>query len=219
MKKSARRSQKKNTKLEKEIIKSAKGARLTRGMSATNAVRAAKMHYSPSNITAGVTAQFGSYELQFDQLSGYADFAAVFDCYRIRKAKFQFFPHANVHNLTEVNTAAVAACRPILTAVDYDDSNTPSSIDELEQFNSVQVHDPYKPFALTFKPKPAGGVYAGGVTLGYSQLNDDTWIDCANDDVVHYGLKWGTYANGASQTVFQSWKVFVTAWVEFRQPR
>lgn len=183
-----------------------------------DAPRCVRLTWDAGRITAGVTAQFGSFEFQLDQFSGFADYAAVFDSYRLKKIRATFIPNVNTHSLTGM-VAGTLRVAPIVTVIDYDDSNIPSSIDELLQFSTSKVQQPFQPFALEFKPRPATALYAGGVTPGYAQASPNTWIDCANDDVSHYGMKWGSIATGASQTVFQEWKVFFEGWFEFRQPR
>lgn len=184
-----------------------------------DAPRCTELHYQAGIISAGVTAQFGSFEFQLDQFSGYADYSATFDAYRLRKVRLDFIPHCNTHNLAVVAPTTTNSIRPICTVLDFDDSNVPSSIVELEQYQTFKEHDPLSTFSIVLKPRPQLALYAGGVTLGYSPSSPNTWIDAANDDVVHYGVKWGTRPNGASQTTFQTWSVQVTGWFEFRQPR
>lgn len=213
----------KNARGSQTLAKTSQVVKIPRGMKQSYSAdkpRAIKMHYAVGGyINAAVPDAFGSFEFQLDQFSGYADLAAVFDAYRLTKVSVEFFPRSNTHNLAITATATTQNCPPIVTVIDYDDSNTPSSMTELEQFTTYKVHESFRPFKVTFRPRPALALYAGGVTPGYAQASPDTWIDCANDDVAHYGLKWGVFNGSASQTSFQAWKVVVTGWFEFRQPR
>jgi hypothetical protein len=200
-------------------MKSSRKARGSRGGFGTQSPRKVKLHYQATGAVSGVTAQFGSYEFQLDQFSGYADWVSVSDAYRLLKIRMKFIPKVNVQSLTTKAVTTTSQISYIILVKDYDDSTTPTSITELLEYNEPIIPSMFEPFEVELKPKVSGAVFAGGVTNGYAQLPSTTWLDAANDDIAHYGVKWGTGATGASQTTFQEWYVFVTGWFEFRQPR
>lgn len=199
--------------------KSRRRGRGGRGGFGTDAPRKVKMHYQAGGVVSGVTAEFGAYEFQLDLFDGYADWKLISDAYRLLKVRMKFIPKVNVQTLTTKSVATTSQIPYIILVKDYDDSTSPTSIGELLQYNDPIIPSMFEPFEIELKPRVAGAVYAGGVTSGYSQQPGTTWLDIANDDISHYGVKWGTGSTGASQTTFQEWYVFVTGWFEFRQPR
>lgn len=191
----------------------------SRGGFGTNSIRKAKLHYNSTTIVAGVTAQFGVIQFQFDQFEGFADYSTVYDTYRLRKCEVRFMPKVNQQSLTGKAVATTIQVSYLLVVKDYDDSNVPSTLSELYQYNDIHIPKLFDEMTVSLRPKVSTQVYAGGITVGYAQSPDDTWLDVANNDIEHYGLKWGTSAGGASQTTFQEWYVIVTGWFEFQQPR
>lgn len=181
--------------------------------------RAVKLHYQASSIVSGVTAQFGAYDFQLDQFEGYNDWSAVMDAYRLLKVKVRILPRVNVQSLTTQAVAGTSGIPFMLLAVDYDDVSVPSTLSELFQYTDVKVAKLFEETSITFKPRVSKAVYQSGGFTGYAQDDNTTWIDCASNDVEHYGLKWGTSSTGASQTTFPQYYVLVTGWFEFRQPR
>ncbi len=184
-----------------------------------NAPRDIVMHGQLSSINANVTSQFGAIEIALSDLAGYSSQAAAWDKYRINKLELTFIPKNNIQSLAQSAVAGTAQVAPIATVLDFDDGNSLTATSEAEQYGTFKVHDPLRPFKRSYVPKVAMTVYDTGVTSGYSQPDSPVWIDVGNTGVPHYGLKWATYSNGASQTTFQGWFVFVKAWVSFAQSR
>lgn len=194
-------------------------ARISLNRFGADSPRAVKLHYQASTIVSQVTASFGAYDFQLDQFEGYADWSAVMDAYRLLKVKVRILPRVNVQSLTTQAVAATGGIPFVLLAVDYDDATVPSSLSEVLQYTDVKVCKLFEETSITFRPKISKAVYQSGGFTGYAQDDANTWIDCASNDVEHYGLKYGVSSTGASQTTFPQYYVFVTGWFEFRQPR
>jgi hypothetical protein len=100
-------------------------------------------------------------------------------------------------------------------AADHDDVTVWTSSSQAFQYQDV-VHVGFnesKTFVV--KPRVAMAAY-NGTFVGYANMPEDTWLDCATANVQHYGIKYCVQAASAS-TAGTSWKVFFRYFVEFRQ--
>lgn len=186
---------------------------------ATDSPRSAVLHYRAAAIVGNVLSQFGAIHFQLDQFAGYLDWVSVSDAYRLLKASVRFIPRITVHSLAVQAVATTLVVSPLQVVIDYDDSSSLSTLTELDQYNQSFLSNPVKEMTIKLEPRVSSAVYAGGITNGYIQEDSDVWLDAGNDDIEHYGLKWGTWPSGGSQTTFQTWDVYVTGWFQFRQPR
>lgn len=124
-----------------------------------------------------------------------ADFANLFDAYQIRKVVFKISPYASV--VTNGATNAEPDFSPNLHyVIDHDDATLPSAgeagIDLLKQYTSYKckrlVSSGRKPITIVLKPRAQGYVYNGAAVPGM-EIKRGTWLDMANLNVAHYGLK------------------------------
>lgn len=184
-----------------------------------SAPHAVKLMYIDTTINSNVTSQYGGINFQLDKFNGFASYSAAFDSYRLRKVAVIFIPRVNDHTLANKATATTTVVAGIFTCKDYDDSSAPSSLGEIMEYGNAMIHGPFEQFEMKLRPKISMAAYQSGAFTGYTQADDTTWIDCASDDVEHYGIKWGTAPCGGSQTTFQDWDVYVKGWLEFRQNR
>lgn len=128
----------------------------------------------------------GAYSFSLSQLPGLTDFTTLFDRYKITHVQLKFYlkqdPSAQ---------AAASAIYPKLYSVkDYDDATSPANVDELRQHSKcrIAVLHPNRPVTLNVKPAVLAQAYRGVSTVTYSP-QWKTWIDMAQTDVPHYGLK------------------------------
>jgi len=190
-------------------------ARLPRSLSQRTNFFNTKMFAPVYTATQAVTVTTGSQNYQLDQFSGYAAYASVFDQYKIDKVEVRFIPKCISNDLTVMAAAGTKNVPCLYTCIDHDDSNTPANIAEIMENNSCIVVAPMKEHKRTFKPMIAKAAYSSGAFTGYSASEPD-WLDCASDDIEHYGLKWAMDGGGVSQTTFQIYDIFISAWVSFR---
>lgn len=153
------------------------------------------MQYEASPLVMNaVTNTYGGFVVQLNQFQNYASYAAVFDRYCIRDVKFEFVPSGK----QLITNSAVVVPR-FYTAVDFDDVTTPSAISDVQRYDTM-VGVPFTSGLVRhFVPRVAIQVY-NGVTPGYKEAEADTWLDLANPDLPHYGLK---YAYGPGDTSLQ----------------
>lgn len=169
------------------------------------------------------TSPSGYFALRFTaaDIPQIATFAALFDCYKISKLVVKLIPVVSQYTQGANSTAAVAAQPQWLsTVIDYDDFAVPTTEGELLQYQTFKQSHPNKLHKRVFTPAISMQAYkTGGTTIAYSQAKQK-WLDAANTDVEHYGLKGliNGPANSATQ-VQSAWKVYVTAYISFKQVR
>lgn len=133
-----------------------------------------------------VSPYYNSYQTLFSNITSSGEFAALYDQYRINfvvlKVWLRLDPGAQ---------AAASAIVPRFWWVrDTDDSNAPSSLNELREHHDCKIKalSPYKPIVIKFRPNVLDLAYRGPVTSTYTPRFKQ-WIDMATTDVPHYGIK------------------------------
>lgn len=130
----------------------------------------------------------GSYVFNLAQLPGLTDFTSLFDRYMITHIQLKFYLKQD----PGAQAAASSIYPKLYTIKDYDDSNSPSNIDELRQHSKcrISVLHPDRPVVVNVKPSVLAQAYRGPTTVTYSPKWRQ-WIDMAQTDVPHYGIKLG----------------------------
>lgn len=150
---------------------------------------------SPNYTTSSAALKF-----QLNDLISYGDFTGLFDRYKINMIvlKVQLEQNPDAAYRINGNTVANAAnfYPKLWWATDYDDSAA-VSLDEMKQLQNVKCSVLRPNSFITIKCKPAilAQTYRTVATTGYSPKWGQ-WIDCANVDVPHYGIKLCMDMNG-----------------------
>lgn len=132
---------------------------------------------TPVGISGSTTAAVAA-GLYFSlaSLPNYTILTGCFDRYRVLYLQFQFQP---------VSVSATGL--PLCTAIDYDDSSTPSG--EIYQRDTAMVTPLNTYFERTCKPRMALAVYSGSFT-SYANHTANEWVDSGSPNVQYYGLKY-----------------------------
>lgn len=155
-----------------------------------------KLHaLSGLQIANDTTAETrGALIFQLANCNYFTRFTAIYDQYRIDKVVVRFRPSmATVVNrpYDDSTTAVSAQVTPrFVTAIDYDDNNTPASLDELVSRHNSRTTLATKPQTIAFKPKRLIQVYRTISSTGYITDGSKAFLDCAQTDIPHYGLKY-----------------------------
>jgi len=118
------------------------------------------------------------------------DFTALFDQYRIDKVKIELSwgqPESSLNQQYPLPT--------IYKVIDYDDTTSIASIAAAFEYGSCEtlklsnasdgrtgVH------TIWLKPRPLVQTYRSAITTGYQSVRAG-WMDCAQTDIPHYGMK------------------------------
>jgi len=146
----------------------------------------------------------GAFSFTMNQFPTYNNFTSTFDAYRILTVKVIFNPTTTIGSSTTSNAP------PITTALDYDDSTAPTSIN-LTDRDTAMVVPSGRYFERTLNPKAATALYGGAFT-SFGQVNHP-WIDSSYPGVIHYGIKYYIAAAGVNQPIYD---VQVRAIVQFK---
>jgi len=214
--------------------------RVPRGMNPLKGVHSFKQTYFPSAGNFQLTGGNGNYNAANGVLTGNLNAAAgdqawtlrftlsdlpqnvslasIFDTYKIKRVVVKFIPQIN--SLTSVSSAAtalVANQQFMSTVIDYDDSNAILTYNNLLEYETFRETPTYRTHKRSLVPKISMLAYkTSGTTIGYVQKSKQ-WLDAANADIEHYGLKGYHIAN--ANMIQQQWKVYVTMYVDFKQVR
>jgi len=168
-----------------------------------------------TTFTLDGTTDYFALAFQLNQLPNNTEFD-LYDQYRIKYVKVFFTSNSMpVNNSTTANQVAPE----LITAVDYDDSTSPAAVSDLYNYNNCKLHGilhagiPY--YSRTLKPMVAQAIFKG-VTNAYS-ARANVWLDTANKDVPHYGLK-GTIIGQPNTGGSGFVKVTAQFFLEFKLP-
>lgn len=169
-----------------------------------------------TGITQTVTNDnLGAMTFKLDDVANYSEYLAMFDRYKICAIKIRFIPQYNVAQMATPNQNNVVP--KLFTLIDVNDSSPPSNLNEMRQYSNVKVTRGYYQKKIYFRPMIAAGVYQGG-TYG-AAMNTRGWISTSDYQVVHYGIKYGIDAAGATQTQLQKWDIECVYYMAFKQPK
>lgn len=121
---------------------------------------------------------YGAMIYRLSNVPNSGELTALFDQYKINAISTTFFPQQT--EITTHVTPAVQNVR-IFTAIDYNDNTPPLSVDNLREYDNVEVHSAVKQFTV-FIANPKFADSTGSVRTGY--------INTASPSTVHYGLKY-----------------------------
>lgn len=157
---------------------------------------------------------------KLNDLPNYQEFVALFDAYRFKGVKLEFVPIYNSHEINEGPAAALddRVGMPIMTyARDYDDATPPASEDSLLQYaTNRRLQLSTRKSIYIASPRCANLVFKDGITpVGYAEAKSNQWIDCANADVLHYGLKYYLPTENLSKILYI--RVYATYFLEFKR--
>ena len=138
----------------------------------------------------------GSMKFQLSDVINTIDFTTLFDRYKLNKVVVSIMPLMSMgHNIVSSATGTnQSSCLPTLvTAIDYDDATVPTLSDDLlERQNCKSYRMGGKVINITINnPKVLQSVASGDTTV--TQVSAVTkaapYLDCVQEDVNHYGLK------------------------------
>lgn len=161
-----------------------------------------------------------AHAFKLNDLPNYTEFTSLFDAYRFKGVKLEFVPIYNSHEINEGPASGLddRLGMPLMTyARDYDDANAPTSEDTMLQYaTNRRLQLSTRKSIYIASPRCASLVYKDGITpVGYSEAKANQWIDSANPDVLHYGLKYFLPVENLSKIVYI--RVYATYYLEFKR--
>lgn len=135
------------------------------------------------------------------------------DYYRLNAAVVKIFPQTQPSYPKSEGSVCLN-----YTVVDYDDNQTPKSACEMINQQNVKVWRSDRTMLIKFRPKPMLLTQAMGTNPGvtfFTGRRRNQWINSANIDVAHHGLKiWFT----ADSKIDMEYKVLIKTYWSFMKP-
>lgn len=158
-------------------------------------------------------------DFRISDIPNIASMGALFDSYRINKVVLDFQPVHNISPTGSLATPADMIPTPLYTILDSDDASAPTTLTEVEQYETLKITPAWERHTRVITPAVAVAVYRTGVTFAYMPAYKK-WMDLATTDVPHYGIKGliktnATPANNAKC----AWNVRATYYVSFKGVR
>lgn len=160
---------------------------------------------------------FASYQFTLGDIQQAATFSSLFDQYMIEEVQFIVVPRSNAiaYNLNSATTQA----NPFLyICVDRDDNTNLGTVADIQQYDNVIQCNAVTGAVVMLKPSIATALWAGGAFSGYS-ISGPKWIDIANTNVPHYGVKIACQPVQATSTETISWDIELRYRIAFRNTR
>jgi len=126
---------------------------------------------------------FAGINFTLNSISGVTAYQDLFDQYAIVAAVVRVFPDSS--NNIYTNTGL------LLTVIDYDDSNTPTSLNNLRDYSTLVETKANVGQTRVIYPQLAEASYSGAFT---SFVGTRAWCDIASPSIQHYGIKIGVDA-------------------------
>jgi hypothetical protein len=136
-----------------------------------------------SSATSGIP-MYAAMAFSIGQTSGAAALLATFDQYRIDQIETWF---------EDPNPNSAVSYPDIISAVDLDDNNTPTSVGQVQDHAGSLMSAGPGGHYHRWRPHIALAAYSGAFT-SYSNV-PSMWIDSASPNVQHFGLKVATVSN------------------------
>jgi len=148
-----------------------------------------------ARIANTITASDQTYSksFTFNDMINPSEFDVLYDRYMITRVLLEFQLVNNIDNGLQPNSVAASKSNffpRLWYCRDYDDSAV-ETLDELKQRVATKslVLMPNRVYKISLRPAVQAQVYRTSLTTGY-EPKWNTWIDMAQKDVPHYGLKW-----------------------------
>ena len=152
-----------------------------------------------SNTTVGEPPVIGTLTFKLNDLPNFAQYQAMFDRYRLLAVKVSFIPRSNItDSINQYN-------HRIMTAVDLIGNDTPSTLNDIRDYESCKVSPGNVMHVRYFKPRYTGAVFA-------------PWLSTADQTAVVYrGLHYGVEESLSTSTILYS--IEAVYYLQFDTPK
>lgn len=168
---------------------------------------------------AGQNSPYYSLALGFNlnDVSNYGRFTDLYDQYRITGIRLKIFPNeTEVVDRQPVNFTPTGGT--IYLTYDYDDTVPLGGIMSMLSREQVTMRNATKYIEYTIRPYCAQFAYnTTGTGSSAVRGKPGQWLDCANTNITHYGLKMVTNYIGTSSISYTAFDIIVEYKLEFRE--
>jgi hypothetical protein len=170
--------------------------------------------------TGGYYASASSLEDFKSASTTVTSYANLYQQYRIRKLKYDFYPRGVGNTITWADNAPHGG--RAVTVLDFEDVTLPTSFNHLERSAYARKHTLNRSFSRYFTPCVNFGVEGNPLTpttpIVAAAPRRSPWLKTSQLTTEHYGIKVGLTAPGPN-TVKYNVDVCITGYVQFRFPQ
>lgn len=134
-------------------------------------------------------------QFSLNQVPNFSEMTQLYDQYQIKAIKYTLIPKFTNNELNIGGGASAGILGNVWSVLDYDDSTTPLTLQELLQYQNIKRTRQDKVHKRYFKPKVAQ-------TIGSNiSPKANVWLDCNTASTPHFGVKlWFDALAGVSNT-------------------
>lgn len=140
-----------------------------------------------------------------NDMPGYTELTSLYDFYRLRAVKVKVIPYFQTMSNSVLSTNN-ARNVPIFYAVDRSDSNAPSTVDEVLEYNDHKISNLYNGFSC-YIPNPKFADATSAVRGG--------WVATTNATLNYFGLKVSMPSPGQAVKCY----IVLTYYVQCKDPK
>lgn len=151
------------------------------------------------------TETFGSLSFALNDVPGYTEFTGMFDQYKICAVKVMIIP---MYNVAQGTVSTNLNYYRFISAIDYNDSTAPTSLNDLRQYKTCKVTARTKMHKRYFRPR---------VDLDNDYQNPGTvqpWVNSDKPSAAYQALKYGFEHNSGGTT--QVYRVECVYYMKFK---
>lgn len=196
--------------------RSALGRSRPRNAVQTGYLKTRQKIWRQETLDAGSSATPFNFVFKLADIPQSAEFVRLFDSYRINNITISAAPMTN-------SSLTINPAYKMLWAVDLDDDNAPTLGSMLQRSNvhiKTVTSGGSNPqvFYMKCRPRYLTEIYKTALSTGYGQGARKQWLDCADPEIPHYGIKvlFDTNPQLGSDVV---WQFFVNYDIEFKSLR
>lgn len=138
--------------------------------------------------TSSTAPAFAGYLFNFNQLPNFNEFTRLYDVYRINKILVRFVPNHNSSDVAPTGSSQISNFHSVL---DYNDATAPTSLNELYEYANWKMSRGTSIHQRLWRPATLDSVDTGSSAVSSANPQWKRWINTANANVNHYGLKVG----------------------------
>lgn len=189
-------------------------------------VSACTYNTGTSVLTATSANASCSFSLKFTiaDLPNYTEFSSLFDSYMITGVLLQVKMIHNPNSVTGLNDNTVNTANNWYPTVwyvsDHDDSDT-ITLPQIKEFEKVRhkVLQPNRELNVMLRPTTLTQIYRTAATTSYANNYKRTWLDMAQTDTPHYGIKMVFDFEGLTPTASYSFKINAKFYIKCKSVR
>jgi len=130
-----------------------------------------------------------AFSFQLTDLPNVTEYSSLFDQYKISGVQLRIVPKvAMTTQGSSTGTIQTVGYGQVVTAIDFDDAANPTAKDELLQYQNAKVTQASRLHTRFIKPRILDTVWVNSISSGYQSVRPG-WVDLANTNMPHYGIK------------------------------